>query len=120
MTKRKLALEKWALFRLKVVRSLLRDPPRHGKTIERMKTIAGKKWNHPITGKWIRISFLTILCWYNKVQWVSNPLAALGNVTLQRLLPLPSFQGIFSSRGSEVPRGIRDYLVTISNILPTG
>ena len=42
--------ERWARFRFSVIGPLLAAPPERGELQEQLKSLAAKKWHHPITG----------------------------------------------------------------------
>lgn len=56
--------EQWARFRFSVVGPLLAAPPERGQLQEELKTLAAKKWRHPITGQWVQFGLSTIEGWY--------------------------------------------------------
>jgi putative transposase len=56
--------EQWARFRFSVVGPLLAAPPDPGQLQQQLKSLAVKKWRHPITGHWVQFGFSTIEGWY--------------------------------------------------------
>ena len=90
----------WARFRFSVVGSLLSSPPDRGALKTAIGSLAEKTWCHPITGRDVRFSAVTIERWYYLAQrGGDDPVAVLrravrkdrGKVTLpsalaQRLL----------------------------------
>jgi len=85
----------WARFRFAVVGPLFCLPPHKGELTAALEALAGKVYQHPITGQPIQFSFSTIERWYylfkhNKAQ----PLVALANHRrkdsgIQRVLTAP-------------------------------
>ncbi len=58
----------WARFRFSVVGSLLSSPPARGALEPALAALAEKTWTHPITGRDIRFSAVTIERWYYKAR----------------------------------------------------
>src|SRR5438105_13130209 len=56
--------ERWARFRFSVIGPLLAAPPERGQLQEQLKSLAAKKWRHPITGQWVQVGLSTIEGWY--------------------------------------------------------
>ena len=56
--------EKWAHFRFSVIGPLLAAPPAHGELNAELENLAGKMWQHPISGEWRKFGFSTIERWY--------------------------------------------------------
>ena len=56
--------EQWARFRFSVVGPLLAAPPEQGQLQAQLKSLAAKKWRHPITGQWVQFGFSTIEGWF--------------------------------------------------------
>ena len=54
----------WARFRFSVVGSLLSSPPARGALKTAIRSLAEKTWCHPITGRDVRFSAVTIERWY--------------------------------------------------------
>jgi len=54
----------WARFRFSVVGSLLSSPPDRGALKTAIRSLAGKTWCHPVTGRDVRFSAVTIERWY--------------------------------------------------------
>jgi putative transposase len=59
---------RWAQFRFSVVGSLLAAPPQPGELQKAIKTLARKRYKHPITKERVRFGFSTIERWYYKAQ----------------------------------------------------
>jgi putative transposase len=58
----------WARFRFSVVGSLLSSPPARGALKTAIGFLAEKTWAHPVTGRDVRISAVTIERWYYKAR----------------------------------------------------
>ncbi|MDP1912049.1 DDE-type integrase/transposase/recombinase [Brevundimonas sp.] len=56
--------ERWAHLRFSVVGTLLAAPPGPGELKEELQKLAGKTWQHPVTGEPTRFGFATIERWY--------------------------------------------------------
>src|ERR1700745_3097081 len=56
--------ERWARFRFSVIGSLLAAPPNRGELQERLKSLAAKTWQHPITGQRVQFGLSTIERWF--------------------------------------------------------
>ena len=56
--------ERWARFRFSVIGSLLAAPPERGELQEQLKSLAAKKWHHPITGQRVQFGLSTIERWF--------------------------------------------------------
>ena len=54
----------WARFRFSVVGSLLSSPPARGALKTAIRDLAAKTWSHPVTGRDVHFSTVTIECWY--------------------------------------------------------
>ena len=54
----------WARFRFSVVGSLLSSPPTRGALKTAIRSLAEKTWCHPVTGRDVRFSAVTIERWY--------------------------------------------------------
>jgi putative transposase len=54
----------WARFRFSVVGSLLSSPPARGALKTAIRCLAAKTWSHPVTGRDVRFSAVTIERWY--------------------------------------------------------
>jgi putative transposase len=54
----------WARFRFSVVGSLLSSPPAHGALKTAIRSLAEKTWSHPVTGRDVRFTAVTIERWY--------------------------------------------------------
>jgi hypothetical protein len=64
--------EQWARFRFSVIGPLLAAPPERGELQEQLKSLAAKKWHHPITGQWVQFGLSTIERWAGLVQVVPS------------------------------------------------
>jgi putative transposase len=69
--------EHWAHFRFSVIGPLLAAPPSAGQLQEQLRTLAAKKWRHPISGEWTLFGFSTLERWYYKARLAHGPIAAL-------------------------------------------
>jgi putative transposase len=58
----------WARFRFSVVGSLLSSPPARGALKTAIGCLAAKTWSHPVTGRDVRLSAVTIERWYYKAR----------------------------------------------------
>ena len=58
----------WARFRFAVVGALLSSPPARGALKSAIDSLAEKTWSHPITGRDVRLSAVTIERWYYKAR----------------------------------------------------
>ena len=58
----------WARFRFAVVGALLSSPPPRGALKIAIGSLAEKTWSHPITGREVRLSAVTIERWYYKAR----------------------------------------------------
>jgi len=56
--------ERWAHLRFSVVGPLLAAPPGRGELRRELKTLAARKWRHPISGAWVSFGRSTIERWY--------------------------------------------------------
>jgi putative transposase len=54
----------WARFRFSVVGSLLSSPPARGALQRAIHSLAQKTWSHPVTGRDVRFTAVTIARWY--------------------------------------------------------
>ena len=54
----------WARFRFSVVGSLLSSSPARGALKTAIGCLAAKTWSHPVTGRDVRFSAVTIERWY--------------------------------------------------------
>jgi putative transposase len=54
----------WARFRFSVVGSLLSSPPARGALKTAIRSLAEKTWSHPVTGRHVQLSAVTIERWY--------------------------------------------------------
>ena len=56
--------ERWARFRFSVIGPLLAAPPDRGELQEQLKSLATKKWHHPITGQRVQFGLSTLERWF--------------------------------------------------------
>jgi len=56
--------EQWARFRFSVIGPLLAAPPERGDLQEQLKSLAAKKWHHPISGQPVQFGQSTIERWF--------------------------------------------------------
>jgi putative transposase len=56
--------EQWARFRFSVIGPLLAAPPEWGELQEQLKSLAAKKWRHPISGQRVQFGLSTIERWF--------------------------------------------------------
>jgi transposase InsO family protein len=56
----------WARFRFSVVGALLSSPPPRGELKAAIRALAAKTWTHPVHGREVRFSAVTIERWYHK------------------------------------------------------
>jgi hypothetical protein len=56
--------ERWARFRFSVIGPLLAAPPDRGELQEQLKSLAAKKWHHPITGQRVQFGLSTLERWF--------------------------------------------------------
>jgi hypothetical protein len=56
--------EQWARFRFSVIGPLLAAPPNRGELQQQLKSLAAKKWDHPITGQRVQFGLSTIERWF--------------------------------------------------------
>src|SRR5271154_4677886 len=54
----------WARFRFSVVGSLLSSPPARGALKTAIRDLAAKTWSHPVTGRDVHFTAVTIERWY--------------------------------------------------------
>jgi transposase InsO family protein len=68
----------WARFRFSVVGSLLSSPRDHGALQTAIRGLAETTWTHPVTGREVRFSAVTIERWYyTALRRLDDPVAAL-------------------------------------------
>jgi putative transposase len=68
----------WARFRFSVVGSLLSSPPAHGALKTAVGSLAAKTWTHPVSGRAVRFSAVTIERWYYTARHeLDDPVGAL-------------------------------------------
>ena len=58
----------WARFRFSVIGSLLASPPPRGELQKALRALAARTWTHPIEGREVRFSFVTIERWFQKAR----------------------------------------------------
>ncbi len=58
----------WARFRFSVVGALLSAPPARGDLQAALHALAAKTWTHPVTGRPVRFSAVTLQRWYYKAR----------------------------------------------------
>jgi len=56
--------EQWARFRFSVIGPLLAAPPERGDLQEQLKSLAARKWHHPISGQQVQFGLSTIERWF--------------------------------------------------------
>ena len=56
--------EQWARFRFSVIGPLLAAPPERGDLQQQLKSLAAKKWHHPISGQGVQFGLSTIERWF--------------------------------------------------------
>ena len=80
----------WARFRFSVVGSLLSSPPARGALKTAIGGLAAKTWSHPVTGRDVRFSAVTIERWYYTARRQhDDPVGAL-----RRAVPQGPRQGV--------------------------
>ena len=68
----------WAQFRFSVVGSLLSSPPAHGALKTAIRSLAEKTWSHPVTGRDVCFTGVTIERWcYTARRQRDHPVSAL-------------------------------------------
>src|SRR5271157_6594739 len=68
----------WARLRFSVVGSLLSSPPARGALKTAIHDLAAKTWSHPVTGRDVQFSAVTIERWYYMARRQhDDPVAAL-------------------------------------------
>src|SRR5271156_4517374 len=68
----------WARFRFSVVGSLLSSPPARGTLQTALRSLADKTWSHPVTGRDVHFSAVTIERWYRTARCQrDDPVGAL-------------------------------------------
>ena len=67
----------WARFRFSVVGPLLSSPPARGELRAALQTLAAKTWTHPVSGREVHFSPVTIERWYYKSRQKDDPLQVL-------------------------------------------
>lgn len=69
--------ERWAHLRFAVVGPLLASPPAPGQLQEQLGQLAGKVWQHPVSGQPVHFAVSTIERWYYQARNGSDPVAVL-------------------------------------------
>jgi hypothetical protein len=64
--------ERWARFRFSVIGPLLAAPSERGELQGQLKSLAAKKWRHPITGQRVQFGLSTIERWFYTARTSSN------------------------------------------------
>ena len=67
----------WARLRFAIIGPLLADPPSPGQLGARLRELATRQWQHPVTGLPVRFSFTTLERWYYIARQAPDPVAAL-------------------------------------------
>ena len=67
----------WARFRFSVVGALLSSPPPRGDLKAAIRSLAARTWTHPITGRDVRFSAVTIERWYYTARRGDDPVDVL-------------------------------------------
>ena len=60
--------EQWARCRFSVIGPLLAAPPERGELQEQLKSLAAKKWHHPISGQPVQFGLSTIERWFYRAR----------------------------------------------------
>ena len=60
--------ERWARFRFSVIGPLLAAPPERGELQEQLKSLAAKRWHHPVTGQRVQFGLSTIERWFYRAR----------------------------------------------------
>ena len=60
--------EQWARFRFSVIGPLLAAPPERGDLQEQLKSLAAKKWHHPLSGQRVQFGLSTIERWFYRAR----------------------------------------------------
>jgi len=63
--------EQWARFRFSIIGPLLAAPPERGELQEQLKSLAAKKWHHPISGQRVQFGLSTISVFFKKAKYSS-------------------------------------------------
>jgi putative transposase len=69
--------ERWAHLRFAVVGPLLASPPPLGQLQAELARLAGRVWQHPISGEPVRFAGSTIERWFYKARAGANPVSVL-------------------------------------------
>jgi putative transposase len=67
----------WARFRFSVVGPLLSSPPARGELRAALQTLAAKTWMHPVSGREVHFSPVTIERWFYKARQKDDPIQVL-------------------------------------------
>ena len=67
----------WARFRFSVVGPLLSSPPARGELQAALQALAAKTWTHPVSGREVQFSPVTIERWYYKSRQKDDPIQVL-------------------------------------------
>jgi transposase InsO family protein len=67
----------WARFRFSVVGPLLSSPPARGELKAALQALAAKTWTHPVSGREVHFSPVTIERWFYKARQKDDPLQVL-------------------------------------------
>jgi putative transposase len=67
----------WARFRFAVVGPLLSSPPARGELRAALQTLAAKTWVHPVSGREVHFSPVTIERWFYKARQKDDPIQVL-------------------------------------------
>jgi transposase InsO family protein len=67
----------WARFRFSVVGPLLSSPPARGELKAALQALAAKTWTHPVSGREVHFSPVTIERWFYRARQKDDPLQVL-------------------------------------------
>lgn len=68
---------RWARFRFSIVGPLLSAPPKKGELKPLLEALSKKKWQHPLTGQALTLSFSTLEHWFYRARKTYDPVMAL-------------------------------------------
>jgi len=68
---------RWARFRFSIIGPLLSAPPKKGELKAHLEALLKKKWQHPLTGEPISLSFSTLERWFYRAKKTNDPVSAL-------------------------------------------
>ena len=68
---------RWARFRFSIVGPLLSAPPKKGELKPLLEALSTKKWQHPLTGQPLTLSFSTLEHWFYRARKNHDPVMAL-------------------------------------------